>query len=532
MSQSAGILALPTEILTKIFEDDSIAPDQLLSLALVCRTFHFIALPLYLAEHGFRPSSTQVSIQMGPRGCKLLTGLLIALFTPKTDSIHCTFPHPSGTSIFPLLPYLERLERYISRLSSVESVSLDFSSSGCPEPSRCRCLSTGDDTALRAWGAHLRRLLNCIVRKNCSSLSFNGGTAFTAAYEPAPPPPPRTRFASIRNILPRIFLPRRTVKGFQRVAEQGRQDVKMSLPMFLGLTSNLRSLSIGSAILILPPALNWTLMALRPIESLTLRTRAVTAIQWRSVLPLIATAARSLTSLDLWVTERIPPSRTDILQFISCLPRLRSLQVFELRENQDQDSPPIRVHLPALDTIQATPAFVHDLLRHPSSRTPKLQSLNLPCFRVRSAFDFATTSTSMKYIVQTLNKYGVSPYIQIFVKMSCDLLENYTCTTVDLTQYKCPSHYRFAGITILRIDHTLTFTVEDVPILAAWIALCPSAQRVELTDPRGLLRTARKDAELGKAIRETVKATGLLDRVIVNGVVYELDAGSSAAVSR
>ncbi|KAJ7440730.1 hypothetical protein FB451DRAFT_1442934 [Mycena latifolia] len=158
MSRPIGLVDLPTELLLKIFEHP-IPTDTLYSLALLCRRLHFTALPLYFSRHSMDSTANSVLIHMRTDRRDVLTALQTALFTPETQNITCVFPRSSCTSIFPLLPHLRRLERFISRLPFVNDVILRFDAQGSV------CFSVGDDQALKDLGG----LLNCIVTASCGT---------------------------------------------------------------------------------------------------------------------------------------------------------------------------------------------------------------------------------------------------------------------------------------------------------------------------------------------------------------------------
>ncbi|KAJ6595127.1 hypothetical protein DFH09DRAFT_159014 [Mycena vulgaris] len=114
MLHPTGILDLPTEILVDILENPTFPIDTLYALASLSRRLHFIALPIYFSRHGMPSTPNSVVITMRMNRKDLLSALQIALFIPQIDSITCIFPHPSCTSIFPILPHLRRLESHCS----------------------------------------------------------------------------------------------------------------------------------------------------------------------------------------------------------------------------------------------------------------------------------------------------------------------------------------------------------------------------------------------------------------------------------
>ncbi|KAJ7250195.1 hypothetical protein B0H12DRAFT_1121172 [Mycena haematopus] len=148
-------------------------------------------------------------------------------------------------------------------------------------------------------------------------------------------------------------------------------------------SSNLSSLEIYSAILVLPPGLYWTLTALRtcPITSLTLGWRGEESIPWRTVLPLIASAASQLTSITLCEADVIfgytdSSTEVGILDFISRFPQLRHIAIsYNVFTDFGATDGPL-LDLPNVETLSAPSPFIltstalHPILH--KSRPPRL----------------------------------------------------------------------------------------------------------------------------------------------------------------
>ncbi|KAJ7717978.1 hypothetical protein B0H16DRAFT_1475809 [Mycena metata] len=408
---STGILDFPTEVLIEIFNQDSILPDTLFSLAFACRTFHFIALPIFL---GFHPSSTHVSINLRSPGRDMLTVLLTALFTPRTESIHCIFPHPpTCTSIFPHA-HLKRLERYISKIPSLNEVLLRFSIV------QCGCLSGGGD-AFWAWSAPFESLLNCIVRKQCRWLTVERRFKGKCVSEPRL----FHLFTGLwRNILRPTAaesqpVPEQSALQEQRVELLPQQPSRhqMSLPRSLGRSSKVHDLTIAGPILLLPPGLNWTLTALRycPIETLSIHSVVDRAVVWHVVLPLTATAASNVASLHL--------SDVDFIERLL-----------------------LHCTIPKLSSLEIAFPFRHD--------------------NVSTRQDIDTTLDEISFLIRTLDRQALSP--SMVLKVPRDVY-----TIVDPSS---PDPV-FQRITTLDIQ-TNPFEDADIPFMAAWISLFPSVQHI------------------------------------------------------
>ncbi|KAJ6621940.1 hypothetical protein B0H10DRAFT_2187755 [Mycena sp. CBHHK59/15] len=129
-TMTSGFLDLPSEILAIILENPNFPDNTLYSLALLCRRLHFIALPIYFSRNGMDYQSKSVVIAMRADGRDMLAALHTALFVSSMEKITCIFPHPSCTSIFPLLYHLQRVKGLVWRFPSVKEVILQLNVRG------------------------------------------------------------------------------------------------------------------------------------------------------------------------------------------------------------------------------------------------------------------------------------------------------------------------------------------------------------------------------------------------------------------
>ncbi|KAJ7628167.1 hypothetical protein DFH06DRAFT_1442027 [Mycena polygramma] len=378
-STSLSILDLPTEILFVIFADEALSPQDLFSLARLCRRFHFIALTLYFSHDGLDPSTRSIQITMRSDHRDLLAALQMALFDTSLDHIDFLFPHPSSTSVFPLLQHLQRVEGFLSRHSSVKSVSLELDHVYCSK------FSVGSDKALRAWARAFGDLLNCILKTECTILTVTNGCYFADAYELSVTLSP-THTASWLGRLP--YRPRRAISAqrppeFQRVSEQGVEYVEIALPRDCSRSSRLTCLHIHSTTLLLPPGLSWTLEVLRscPISRLTFSEVTVDLNVWTTILPLIASAAPSLTSVG-FLDILIMPEH-EILAFIPKLPNLVELDISTLHAPKGVGDGfyiairrPQLPYLPRLRHLRTTPTTMCHLLAR-ESLLPSLEKATM-----------------------------------------------------------------------------------------------------------------------------------------------------------
>ncbi|KAJ6562134.1 hypothetical protein B0H19DRAFT_1233871 [Mycena capillaripes] len=318
----ARITDLPTEILMNIFEHPTFPTKALYFLALLSRRLNYIALPIYCSRNHIDLGAKSAAITLHTDRFDILSVLQICLSISSMDRIACIFPHPSCSTIFPFLKQMKRVENFISGLSSVKEVSLTLDTT-----QRGRCLAHGTDEVLAAWATQLYSLLNCVVDRGCTSLTVINGTHLTEAYQLNPQ-------GFLQNYLP--LLDRDALAlGFKRNPKQG--NAVLPMPSF-NPVSHLSSLNIDSITLILPPGLYWTIAVLRtsPITSLSIRMSHVEPDIWRTVLPLIASAAPNLTTVSL--TELDSPSEshgapgeTLALAFLARLPHLTKIELTHLQ---------------------------------------------------------------------------------------------------------------------------------------------------------------------------------------------------------
>ncbi|KAJ7657181.1 hypothetical protein DFH06DRAFT_1409328, partial [Mycena polygramma] len=495
MGHHVGILDLPTELILDVLTRAILPTETLLGLARLCQRLYLIALPLYFERHGVDPNAKSVVINMRQDCRDTLQVLQAALFTPQTENITCIFPHPDCKSILPLLRHLSRLERYISRLPVVKHVTLQLDNRGSG------CLSVGGDRQLRAWASALESLLNCIVRKRCTSLNVMYGGQFTRAYELAPP-------ATDHGVISRFLLNRRLrneTHAFHRVPSQGRTRIEMALPRSSYRSSQLTSLEIHSAILLLPPGLSWTLRALRncPITSLTLSRPAEAAIPWSTVLPLLASAGCGLTSVVLQQGDDGSFfSQADVLDnFVSRLPLLRHITLSPRTPLlfSATEIPPPELALRHLETLHAPPVFIELLMPHADS-LPKIRS-----------------------VAVLWPEIPIRPQIRVVLPVSAaphPLLLHPDEGNDAIWSF-------LGGVSDLEIT-TVALPYTDIGVTAAWIHVFPRVQRVEIAFRATRSADERRSRNVGANLTMLVKAvkrTDFLAEIKVEGERHELVEG-------
>lgn len=512
-----GILDLPTEILVDILERLNIPPTTFFNLALLCRKLHFIALPIFLARCGFNSSTNSIVMGVMDDRPDAISGLKTALFKPQPESICAIFAHPSCISIFPIVALLQRLENYISRLPSLKHVTLQLDIRGSA------CLSVGSEEGLRAWTTGMESLLNCIVRTQCTSLTMLYGSQFTRGTKFVLPPTPNqgtpTRLlSSISSLL--------CLRGSDNIDNSNRRAPEMALPLSLHASTKLTALEIHSAILLRGPGLNWTLTALRncPVTSLTLGRLLEESIAWDSVLPLIASAATSLTSFKFLEADPFSAGYTDvlleghILEFISRLPLLHRLDIsyIEISENRETDTPPT-IQLPRLETLRAPARLIHHLLRN-LNPIPKIRTIYVVWPNSYMAVMWpnrypAVAINVLAPVLSAILQMEEVPQIVLSVNTRWDR------HTAILTQPAVDVRKLLDRIDGLEI---LSRWV-DVDVTAAWVQMLPRVRQVELSqsDPRDQGSRTQFCTDL-PLLLQAVKPTACLREIKVDGEVHSL----------
>lgn len=313
------IPALPESVLERIIKH---ASGNLYPLALVCRRFNFLAVSRMLSQFDIPNPAVKVhiAIRENPATPDELTALQVAIHIPSIDHLSIKFPRNMTTYQF--FDQVYKIRRLVSRLTYLSKLTIDFGV-GATEH-----LKTANDALLSRWAGLMGSLLNATLEKSCHSLTVVGGAHFLQAYV----------LKKKREAL--LFKESSNpMKGsnwqFTRTPEQGSETVIAELsphaltgqvpPLTAGghtRTSNLRSLTIESEILLRPPFLTWTIAAIKTAPLARLEIVDLPA-ELSIVLPLIADAAPRLTELS--ISGDIQPE--DVLGFLDKLPQLRSLSL-------------------------------------------------------------------------------------------------------------------------------------------------------------------------------------------------------------
>ncbi|KAJ7624220.1 hypothetical protein DFH06DRAFT_1305128 [Mycena polygramma] len=513
-----SILDLPTELLLAIFTDTD--PQDVYSLALVCRRLHFTAMPVYFSHHGFHSSSRSVQILMHTDRRNLLTALRVALFDTPLDHISFIFSlsdrylDPIITSVTPLLEQFRRAKGFLSDFTSIRSLSLDLD-----HRDRLSYLPVGGGEALRAWAKGFGELLNCIVETQCTTLTVLHGSYFAKAFQLAPGVKPASRLRQLTSWLKTVAA--REAPRFLRVSQQGVPYVAIALPRKFSRASHLTCIHIHSTTLILPPGLSWMLGVLRscPVSQLTFSKIRVESDTWATVLPLIASTGARLTSvgfIDLHLPE------PEIMDFLPRLPnlvditmspseRFSDLFMREIRLSFRRAPPP---HLPRLTHLRADPVSVRYLLSREGS-LPALNTVTIVFCPSSGIEDIAEILSIFVSMLATYPRVPAPLLAVATIRSTYPLLSSNEEVTPD-------SFATLDRVQRLEVNWVITWDMVEGAIkrMVLWVAAFRRAKSVAIK-----LEPQADVGDMPQRLASSIVRTEFLQAIEVNGKEYPLVHG-------
>ncbi|KAJ7782696.1 hypothetical protein B0H16DRAFT_1802244 [Mycena metata] len=494
MPDQVSLLSLPNELLITIFENPKFPVDYLCTLAVLCRRLHFLALPIYFARNGMLEPFKSAFIPLATDGQDMLAALNMALFISSMEEITCVLPHPSCTSIFPLLPHLRRLRKFISRISSVKRVTLQL------DARNSMCNAAGDDEALRAWSSTLGGLLNVVIEKGCTELTVRYGGYLTRSFMLSAGPPTRIRrlVKSVRHVLgSRAALSGKSWE-FRRVPAQGKKGGLAVVPGSKQLRSReLSTLHIESAC-----AYHATVICRVSLEKEL----------WNAALTLIAKGAPHLTDLSLCELDSI--SSVEILKFCSRLRRLTSLKIGNNEEAQGLPTRCTKGQTPAfrhLTSLIAPADFILYFLR-PHRCFPRLKSLSIT-FQGKTKTHIRTVGAQLMAVCQSLASRKLSPSLCLSLPLFSDTI-TFDFDAVLSLPAKVTRYFEYVASLDL---HVFPYGTAEI---ARWVHLFPSVQHVSLVVRS---KPADADADTVRFLHALSQEKSILRTVTINGTKHVLD---------
>ncbi|KAH9486236.1 hypothetical protein JR316_0000300 [Psilocybe cubensis] len=535
MSQAiVGVDDLPDEILLQIFDRSDIPAATLLNVALSSKRLHFICLPLFLAKFEIMNPSEHCdfilrSPQKTPGSLDALTGLKVALFIPSVKHLICKFHMPGDIEDFLYTAmHLRRLNDFILKLSSINTVSLQFSNK------RCGCCSELDpgmtlDRDLTEWSDAIGSVLSTILEKGCRTLTVSGGKYMVHSYVPETSRKGRimsrwrqflrkVKLAGLPNSYEWIDVLHGDSWIYKRASDTGRTLVLTPITRAAQSRSALRTLIIQSSMFASPPVLHWTISVLRlpTIQNLHLKHLAITRTAWMIFLALIAESCPHLTGLKLSHIRHITASQ--MLRFLGRLSKLETLSISSSVEWYNNDSPEVGPfpEFRNLTTLTTPAAWLLKLLSSQINAIPNLRSIAI-VYNLRNdgLFDWLETPARPNSIPNLLlrsSRHSLLVHLRVTLGRNPGwaLLEDYR-------RYEAqdpPHHLRYVINLTLLIDRKIKPNEMGLSTtLPQWVGLFCELRSLEL---RSVVLKREELIELGSVV---LKRAGLpeLKRLLVNG---------------
>ncbi|KAJ7368526.1 hypothetical protein DFH08DRAFT_831623 [Mycena albidolilacea] len=478
--RAAQLLDLPNELILLILGRPDLPSEALLSLSMLCRRLHNLALPLFFEIHGMEDPAQNAKVTMLDGGRDGVSALQMSLFIPAITKLYCSLPHYD--TIPPLFSHIRRLRVLVARLAFVREVTILLDTPGS------FCGASGD--GVETWALEFEELLNAILKRGCTSLTLRYGRFFSEAYQLRPTPilarPVHAFRNAVRHILPDSSSrePGDAWAVWQKTADAGT-TVWMELDAEGCSASTLTHFRVESSILLIPPCFSWFISALRHSLITNLEFSGVTLPHqiWAAVLPPIAALVPALTTLTLSNLYGI--SGTDILLFLAKLPRLTSLTVgYTEYSRHVQSSYPESGLIPKLlqlTHLHAPSTFICHLLRKKSS-LPNLETLCITPRRLIMAIGLRGVrhiGRSVSDIAHRLEKHGLSPVLSLEIQRGCDSDAE---MAEDLALVPGEELVRsLSAITRLIVyNESSDLTARELETLARWISRFPALLHVSL----------------------------------------------------
>ncbi|KAG5341538.1 hypothetical protein C0989_009899 [Termitomyces sp. Mn162] len=387
LQEQSKLLSLSDEVILLILGLTS--NPVLIVIAKTCRRLYYLALPVYFQRYGIPSNPAPRSLVLCDRTLRALPGLTAAFFITSVDDLLCKFPGPEE---YCFSKGVRDLHRFVYRLSSVSSVSLDISNIDTR-------WTSGLATAVSdAWKPRFIRLLDTMLERGCSSLTVAYGH-----FNVAPSLLTRRRVEEPKA--ERKFLGRVPLLSLFRRKQASKVNMRAG--------SKLSSLCIHSNMLLSPPFYEWTLQTLHanPITSLSFRVSGLSQDAWARLL-----SALTLPSLASFSPENSGITFPALLAFLQRHPTITTLNLHphvphacsRLPKPKSQDKE--NNLLPRLVALGGCPKNVTALLSHLHPDTAlRVQKITLVLHMDQHVFhpsDFAALSAQ---IVDVVKGKGVRP---------------------------------------------------------------------------------------------------------------------------
>lgn len=408
-----NLAEFPTELLIHILDfldADDVSLRAFYSLATMCKRFHDLFLPRFLARFHISDPEDYSELVFVGRGAfsvlDALSGVQISFIRSIRDLV-CRFQVPRGEAeVDIVIMHLQRLYSLVSSLESVKNVTLAFAE-GDSECGCCLGSRQGEtlDRVLEQWSTTMGRTTSKILEKGCQSLTICGGKYMVHSYyykrsRRAKQASPDGTFFKIKKFVggktrdsnesspsdskvsqgqaDLLNILRGDEWEFDRATGTGSTIVLTKLSNAAKGGSTLRSLTLQSRMMFVPPLLHILVSILRlpTLETLTIANTSMHKKFWPTVFTLVTESARpNLKHLNLSGIRQI--QATDLLEFISSFPRLVSLHLGKDIQHVDQFDLGLFPDFPYLRTLHAPAPWVFNLFNSQKMGLTRLESLEV-----------------------------------------------------------------------------------------------------------------------------------------------------------
>lgn len=452
-SEGSSLRSLSTELLLLIFEHLSLP--ALLALSKTSRSFHYLALPIYLSRHGIMNPEPRALV-LENRAVRALPGLEAALFITSLDYFSYKFVLRWEGEGSDFVRSVQQLHRFVYKLTEVKSVALDLGNIDS------RWLDGLAIVNSAKWQPDFLRLLDTILDRKCTSLTVTHG----------------------------YFLPSSSLKVSSTYRTRVGDSVS-AVTSFLGsslsvghkvpvraeppLHADLQMLCVHSNLLLSHPVYDWTMQTINrsSITSLSLRFPGWSSGDWAIVLSSIA-----VPSLKSFTAETIDIALVDLLKFLSRHPSIQSLNLhpyFNYSSPQKLPRRSKKLFLPQLASLSGNPKNIKTILSRFHS-LPRLHAitLTLPLHqRVFRIADFEKLSMEIGRVVQGITPTVLALRFSVPYDISREeaIREQYASTqlpSVTTIAFSTDGHFAFSKWTL--------------PLLPTWLTSFKSLQNVSLAE--------------------------------------------------
>ncbi|KAJ7574309.1 hypothetical protein C8J56DRAFT_979343 [Mycena floridula] len=513
--RTPSLLDFPDEVLLSIF-NHSILFTELYSLALLSKRLHYICLPLFLALHGISNPELECNLVVLQDNAAVdaLSALGIALYLNGRSSIqHLSFSYiPRSYCRYDSQKFnhhIGRLLHLLHRVAAVRTVSISVGRI-CDI-----CNGHGELTVhLAAMPAALEKLVNLLMEKSCSDLTFTGkcwrdSDLFT--------------FREIEDYNSRLVRQLASVKQWVKLRLQssrypvGRRGLRwefcpsrnfkpqLSPAALSSKADSLQRFSIQSSHLLTPPLSSLTLQLIEfsRVRNLELSGVMLRRSIWTAMLPCVAKSLQSVRELTIC---RCNIPFKDLAILLSKVPKLTSLSAdgdwTKYSAAYENGYP----SLPHLRKISAAPFIVQNFL-HTKDSLPSLESCYL-----------RTALPSLEVLHQYLTDIHSQLSLRnpdVLVGLECNYYYAFRVIS-DLDEFFPTSVAAQRMVKTVNLD--LGFDLDNLdattPVLKRWLSMFPGIQHASV-------KAGSFDENIPSLVEDIRKLNPDLETLEVNGMLYE-----------